>query len=73
MFKFGVGLVVGLLLRAKFGEPRFDEVRHLAQQASADERVGGLVRAVTAAAGDAVRVLGIAVTEESRPRRAVTR
>lgn len=71
MFKFATGLAVGFLLKSQLGDASMGDMLQLAQSMLADERVGELVRTGAAAAGDAIRTLGVALTEEGQARSAL--
>ncbi len=65
MFKIAIGLAVGFALGSKIkDENDLEDLLQIAQQTLANEQVAGLVRAGTAALGDAVKVLGTVLTEE---------
>jgi hypothetical protein len=64
MIKLALGVAIGFLLGAKLGEAGLEDVLQIAQQTLASEQVAHLVRTGTAALADAVRVLGVALTEE---------
>jgi len=65
MIKLAIGLAIGFVLGAKLGENGLEDMLQIAQQTLASEQVGDLVRAGAAALGDAVRTLGVALTEEA--------
>lgn len=71
MFRFATGVAVGMFLKAQLGDASVGDMLQLAQGMLADERIGELVRAGAAAAGDAVRTLGVALTEEGPARAAI--
>ncbi|HLI36675.1 MAG TPA: hypothetical protein VKV80_04950, partial [Streptosporangiaceae bacterium] len=62
MFKFAAGVAAGFLLRSQLGEAKLSDMLDVARHMLADEQVAELVRAGAAAAGDAVRTLGVAIT-----------
>jgi hypothetical protein len=65
MIKLAIGVAIGFVLGAKLGEAGLDDLLQIAQQTLASEQVGDLVRAGAAALGDAVRTVGVALTEEA--------
>jgi hypothetical protein len=64
MIKLALGVAIGFLLGAKLGEAGLEDILQIAQQTLASEQVADLVRTGAAALGDAVRTLGVALTEE---------
>ncbi|MCK4176736.1 hypothetical protein [Aciditerrimonas ferrireducens] len=64
MIKLALGVAIGFLLGAKLGEAGLEDVLQIAQQTLASDQVADLVRTGAAALGDAVRMLGVALTEE---------
>jgi hypothetical protein len=65
MIKLAIGAAIGFVLGAKLGEAGLEDLLQIAQQTLASEQVGDLIRAGAAALGDAVRTLGVALTEEA--------
>jgi hypothetical protein len=64
VIKLALGVAIGFLLGAKLGEAGLEDVLQIAQQTLASDQVADLVRTGAAALGDAVRMLGVALTEE---------
>lgn len=64
MIKLALGIAIGFLLGAKLGENGLDDMLQLAEQTLASEQVADLVRTGAAALGDAIRTVGVALTEE---------
>jgi hypothetical protein len=64
VFKLLAGIVIGYQIGSRLGRVTFEDILGIAQQTLASERVADLVRAGTAALGDAVRTAGTAITEE---------
>jgi hypothetical protein len=64
MIKLALGVAIGFLLGAKLGEAGLEDVLQIAQQTLASEQVADLVRTGAAALGDAIRMVGVALTEE---------
>jgi len=68
MIKLAIGITIGFLLGTKLGENGLDDMLQVAEQTLSSEQIGDLVRAGASALGDAVRMLGVALTEEAPAR-----
>jgi hypothetical protein len=68
MIKLALGIAIGFLLGAKLGENGLDDMLQIAEQTLASEQVADLVRVGASALGDAIRTVGVALTEEAPAR-----
>lgn len=64
MFKLLIGIFIGYQIGSRLSDASFEDALGIAQQTLASEKVADLVRTGTAALGDAIRMAGVAVTEE---------
>lgn len=64
MFKLALGIVIGYQIGSKLSDASMDDILSMAQAMLSSEKIGELVRTAAAAAGDGVRTLGTALTEE---------
>jgi hypothetical protein len=68
MFKLAIGFAGGFALGSKLGEGGLEDLLQIVQQTLGNEQIAELVRAGTSALGDAVRMLGVFLTEEAPTR-----
>lgn len=68
MIKLAIGFTIGYLVGTRLGEAGMDDVLAIVQQTLENEQIAELVRTGAAIAGEAVRTLGVIVTEEGSAR-----
>lgn len=65
MIKLAIGLAVGFTLGSRLGEGGMEDLLQVLEQSLGNEEVARLVRAGTVALGEAVKTLGVVLTEEA--------
>jgi hypothetical protein len=68
MIKLAIGFAAGYLVGTRLGEAGLDDILAILQQTLENEQVAELVRTSAAIAGEAIRTLGVIVTEEGSAR-----
>lgn len=65
MIKLAIGLAVGFTLGSKLGESGMEDMLQILEQSLGNEQVARLVRAGSVALGEAIKTLGVVLTEEA--------
>jgi hypothetical protein len=64
MIKLALGIAIGYQIGSKLSDASLEDILGITQAVLASEKTGELIRTAAAAAGDGVRMLGAALTEE---------